>query len=300
MNARAIRKSDFSAQQSVLFYLLIPSLIAIWNGARGSVHAPDLPAYRTVILWLAVSVPTWWLSDGICRLIYAALRKLEIEVDRVGQVAILMVGGMLGCAAGYFYLTGLLTFSGDFFGDLQNRVRPDGFGLVRPLSDVVLSVSAVLSVVMWTAINIVFDRMANTPRFRKVDHVPQVAAAETMAETAAEMASELPRPAFLSKMPARLGQDIIAVEAHEHYIKVHTANGNVLLLYKFKDALAELSAHDGLQVHRSHWVAKSAVAAIDESKKPLRLILKNGLEVPVSHARVSALEVAGVLPRKTG
>lgn len=300
-HSRDFIQRDFTLQQSLLFYLLIPAVIAMWNGARGNVHAPDMPTYRTVMLWLAVSVPTWCLSDLMCRLMYGALRKAGLEIDRIGQVVILMTGGLLACALGYFYVTALITFSGDFFGDLHHRLSPTGFGLVRPVSDVVLSLSSLLSVLIWTAINLAFDRLSQAPRFR-TNAAPAPTTIEMTPEAHAERVLSEPQtpPAFLAKVPARLGQDIIAVEAHEHYIKVHTQNGSVLLLYKFKDALAELEPFDGLQVHRSHWVAKSAVAAVDESKKPVRLILKNGLEVPVSHARLSALQVAGVMPRKTG
>ncbi len=304
---RGFTQRDFTVQQSILFYLLVPAVIAMWNGARGNAHAPDMPTYRTVMLWLAVSVPTWCLSDLLCRMMYASVRKLDVEIDRIGQIVILMAGGLLGCGLGYFYVTALITFSGDFFGDLHHRLSPTGFGLVRPVSDVVLSFSTLISVIIWTAINLVFDRLSHTPRFRtpEAPTAPLTAAYPTVtyrptAEPSGIEADAQTPPAFLAKMPSRLGQDIIAVEAHEHYIKVHTQNGNILLLYKFKDALAELEPYDGLQVHRSHWVAKSAVASVDESKKPVRLILKNGLEVPVSHARISALQVAGFIPRKTG
>ena len=72
-------------------------------------------------------------------------------------------------------------------------------------------------------------------------------------------------------------------------------SGSDLILTPLKDAIAELGATDGLQVHRSWWVAKGAVAEPVASGRNLSLRLSNGLEVPVSRASVAKLRAAGWL-----
>lgn len=103
------------------------------------------------------------------------------------------------------------------------------------------------------------------------------------------------RPApFLDRIPAKLGRDLLALEMEDHYVRVHTALGSDLILMRMRDAVAELAGIDGRQVHRSYWVAASAVAAVE--RKPdgkLSLRLTNGLLVPVSRTHAPSVRAAG-------
>jgi DNA-binding LytR/AlgR family response regulator len=75
-------------------------------------------------------------------------------------------------------------------------------------------------------------------------------------------------------------------------VRAHTDLGSDLILTPLRAAMAEI---DGLQVHRSWWVARSAVTAalVDGRKHSLRLT--NGLDVPVSRASVAKLRALGWL-----
>ncbi|KAA0573971.1 LytTR family transcriptional regulator [Azospirillum sp. B21] len=99
---------------------------------------------------------------------------------------------------------------------------------------------------------------------------------------------------FLDRIPSRLGRDLLALEMEDHYVRVHTALGSDLILMRMRDAVAELAGIDGRQVHRSYWVAASAVAAVE--RKPdgkLSLRLTNGLLVPVSRTHAPSVRAAG-------
>ena len=102
-------------------------------------------------------------------------------------------------------------------------------------------------------------------------------------------------PGFLDRLPPRLGRDLLCLQMEDHYVRAHTATGSDLILTPLKDAIAELGGADGLQVHRSWWVARAAVAAPVASGRNLSLRLSNGLEVPVSRASVAKLRAAGWL-----
>lgn len=100
---------------------------------------------------------------------------------------------------------------------------------------------------------------------------------------------------FLERLPPRLGRELLCLQMEDHYVRAHTARGSDLILTPLKDAIAELGGADGLQVHRSWWVARNAVAEPVASGRNLILRLSNGLEVPVSRASVAKLRAAGWL-----
>jgi DNA-binding LytR/AlgR family response regulator len=82
----------------------------------------------------------------------------------------------------------------------------------------------------------------------------------------------------------------------DHYVEVHTAAGSELLLLRFRDALREVEDVDGLQVHRSHWVARNAVVGV-ERRGGGRIVLRlvNGSRVPVSRSFAPVLKAQGWL-----
>jgi hypothetical protein len=103
-----------------------------------------------------------------------------------------------------------------------------------------------------------------------------------------------PPPKFLSRLPSRLaGGEIFAVEAEDHYLRLHTSLGQDLILMRLADAVAELEGVEGAQTHRSWWVAKAAVTAAERADGRATLTLKDGAEVPVSRGFAKQLRAAG-------
>lgn len=116
--------------------------------------------------------------------------------------------------------------------------------------------------------------------------------------TGPDAAAGTPQPAgpiaFLDRVPPRLGRALLALEMEDHYVRVHTDQGSDLILMRLRDAVAELQGLDGLQVHRSYWVAAQAVAGVE--RKPdgkAVLLLSNGMRVPVSRSHAAAVRAAG-------
>lgn len=91
-----------------------------------------------------------------------------------------------------------------------------------------------------------------------------------------------PMPRLLSRIEPTKRGDMIRISARDHYLDVVTENGTTELLMRFSDALAELDGADGLQVHRSHWVAVPAVEGAERAGDKLHLVLRDGTRVPVS------------------
>ncbi|WP_245620051.1 LytTR family DNA-binding domain-containing protein [Phenylobacterium immobile] len=112
------------------------------------------------------------------------------------------------------------------------------------------------------------------------------------ATTLPETTSTLTR--FLDRLPPRLrGGDIWAVEAEDHYLRLHTSRGQDLILMRLVDAVAELAEIEGARVHRSWWVARDAVAEIRRRDGGATLVLKDGCEVPVSRPNARTLKGMG-------
>jgi hypothetical protein len=90
--------------------------------------------------------------------------------------------------------------------------------------------------------------------------------------------------------------DLHAVVAEDHYLRLHFADGRQSLqLYRFGDAVRELAAIDGLQVHRGAWVAATARARPVRDGRKWRLQLGNGTSIAVSETYLPMVRRRGWL-----
>ena len=101
-------------------------------------------------------------------------------------------------------------------------------------------------------------------------------------------------PRFLERLPPKLrGAEVWAVEAEDHYLRLHTSKGQDLILMRLGDAVAELAGIEGAQVHRSWWVARDAVTDIKRGDGRATLTLKDGVQAPVSRTYAAMLRKRG-------
>ena len=103
-----------------------------------------------------------------------------------------------------------------------------------------------------------------------------------------------PPPRFLSRLPAKLsGGALFAVEAEDHYLRLHTSKGQDLILMRLSDALPELEGIEGARTHRSWWVARAAIVSVERAEGRATLTLADGTEAPVSRSYLKPLRDAG-------
>ena len=101
---------------------------------------------------------------------------------------------------------------------------------------------------------------------------------------------------LLSRARISIPSRVIAIMAEDHYCRVHEAgNADSLIHYRFGDAVAEVSALDGLRVHRGAWVAAAAVVGARRERRRWRLVLRTGAEIPVSAPHLAAVRARGWL-----
>lgn len=115
--------------------------------------------------------------------------------------------------------------------------------------------------------------------------------APPLSEAEVPVAAEYPAE-LLGKLPAGLGRDVLALEAEDHYLRVHTRHGSALVLMRLADATAMIDPRLGLRVHRSWWVAKDGVKSIERGAGRTSLLLHDGREVPVSRTYLPAVRTA--------
>lgn len=121
---------------------------------------------------------------------------------------------------------------------------------------------------------------------------PAVSASPATSATASPAATA----AFSDRLPAKFRAAAIhAVSAEDHYLRVHTSAGETMILMRLADAIRELAAFDGLQTHRSWWVARSGFADANRDDGKVVLKLKSGAEAPVSRTYLKAVRDAGWL-----
>ena len=97
---------------------------------------------------------------------------------------------------------------------------------------------------------------------------------------------------ILSSIEPPLSDPILWAEAREDYVKLVTSNENRMVLNRFSDILRELPSDAGIRVHRSHWVAYSAVSELYRDGSSLQVRLKTDDVIPVSQSYRTAAEVA--------
>ena len=166
-------------------------------------------------------------------------------------------------------------------------------------------ISGPLTLLVWIATGLMF-----TGRLYPVSTLPQMAFAVVIVTATISMINVFlakaqpvqthaaPAGATPARFPERLpmklrGASIRAVQAEDHYLRIHTDQGSDLILMRLSDALDELEGLEGAQTHRSWWVARDAVRDVSRGDGRATLTLEGGLSAPVSRRYARALRVAG-------
>jgi hypothetical protein len=271
------------------FFVGVPAAIAIY-AALNNWTILQLSGYETTLAFYAghAFVP-WWTSAAVTALCMRLLKPW-----RPPQLVLLTLGSFLACLAILPYSEWLTSYFavGWVEGD------PDGhLSSEHIYSEVGFWAFTARASVIWILTNFAFDRFLGLPRYRydAVASAPPallgdaVPADHSGGNTAAFEAAPAPADGtslrFLQRLPAAVSpDDVIALKAEQHYIKVYTADRSFLTLYRFSDAVAEMDPAIGQQVHRSYWVRSSAIRAVRRDSRKYSVELINGLIAPISAA----------------
>ncbi|MCM0000858.1 MAG: LytTR family transcriptional regulator DNA-binding domain-containing protein [Erythrobacter sp.] len=243
-------------------------------GPFGSIAAP-----------LAERLVTW---IGFAWLGYACYRPMQ-SVAAWGERALALPRwGVLAAAV----LVGTVPMT---FAVIAVNSLPSG-GLHWPSFEV-LAGTYFSVLVIGGAVTVLFNLVQGTPRAEVPAPAPLHSSppmpqpAPPPAPSAPPVAAPPPHP-LLDQLPAEIGSAIIALEMEDHYVRVHTMLGSALVLMRMRDAVALLGDLEGMQVHRSWWVARAAVEDAAREGRNVRLRLARGIEAPVARAKIAELRDA--------
>lgn len=91
----------------------------------------------------------------------------------------------------------------------------------------------------------------------------------------------------------RRSAKLIALEAEDHYVRVHTDAGAELVAMRFSEAVEELALAHGYRLHRSWWAFADAIESVRWNRGSGEARLTGGIVAPVSRSCASALRQAG-------
>jgi LytTr DNA-binding domain len=102
---------------------------------------------------------------------------------------------------------------------------------------------------------------------------------------------------FLTRIPPALGRDVLALHAEDHYVRVYTATGDILLLAAMAEAIKiiERNGCPGFRVHRSWWIAQGSVIGSTVRGRQTVVTLANKIEIPVSQTYREVVRMSGLL-----
>ncbi len=238
------------------------------------------------------------------------LRGLAITLVAAGFLAFANAFGVHGDLLGRFaYWLGLM-LGGFVWGTFVSRKffppgnRPTGSMWRRALlasSSIAVPYTAVVALVTWRLFGTSFAtplaaaNLVGTVLAITLIMVVLNTLVERQAEGFTQAAPAGAAPAkFLARLPVKLaGGEVWAVEAEDHYLRLHTSQGQDLILMRLSDAIAELQGIEGAQVHRSWWVARTAIVEAVRGDGRATLTLKDGAEVPVSRTYARLLRQSG-------
>ena len=109
----------------------------------------------------------------------------------------------------------------------------------------------------------------------------------------AELSEDATGSSLTRALPAKLrGAGLIALQAEDHYVRVHTEAGEALIRMRLADAIKAADA-PGFRLHRSWWAPADRIEQVKFKRGSGEARLSNGLTAPVSRTCYPALREAG-------
>lgn len=116
---------------------------------------------------------------------------------------------------------------------------------------------------------------------RRQEHAANANVEEALTGKESEVYAQERPAGLLTNLGLDLGR-VNALKGEDHYVRVFAAGGEHLILMRLRDAIAAVNDNEGVQVHRSWWVARPAVASVRRVGRTAELTLIDGTVVPVA------------------
>ncbi|MEQ8733681.1 MAG: LytTR family DNA-binding domain-containing protein [Rhodospirillaceae bacterium] len=250
---------------------LFAALLLGWYGA--GIPTTGIGSATAITYWLAILLTTWAafeLGSWAAAYILRPLTPRFITVIVIGSV----VGGL---AARPFVVYIIGTFLGAAQGgDGSPVAAPQFIWSIEWMTSFLQEAAVIL--LLWIGANLMMRGPLHLPRF---GYAPLGRFAPSADTDGRADDTPPPEPEFLKRLKDISQNEIAALEAEDHYVRVHTIDGSELIHYRFTDAVREQQGCEGLQVHRSFWVSKDAIDVMVRRGRSFDIVLKGGKRIPV-------------------
>lgn len=268
----------------LILYVATPIAIGALLGWYRAGYATNYPLAVSLFEWVINFFTLWIAFDLGSRLVAFLFRPWPAPLW-----LILVLGGLAGVAVSR-PLRGVVR---DMAGNLAPEARPDlSFPPGMVWEEYVFAYASVIAmpIFIWVVVNAVYAYNLGVPRYGFRSQGP-------MSGNAQEAEKPAGPPEFVKRLSLGENAEISALQAEDHYLRVYSGKREDLIRYRFSDAVNELRDVPGLQVHRSFWINTEAIDSIKRSGRSYEIVLKSGLEVPVSRSYRYAVKEAGLLTR---
>jgi len=245
--------------------------VMIWQSGD-AVRIGSVGFRDSALFWLA-SVSAGWVQ----MIVIARGVRASFGADQWPGWALLLVSALCGAVPLSFEVRWLV----------EALIAPPG-GL-PPLWVTYLNVSVInivfsliqyLLIERWPLVGPVAGSEGSTPPDPQTPPAPQAP-------------DDTPHVALLRRRPEGISGVIRYLRMEDHYLHVQTDMGSGLALHRMSDAVSDLAATDGMQVHKSWWVARAAIHEARRDGRKRVLVLKDGTEVPVGRSFEPRLRAKG-------
>ncbi|GHC30410.1 hypothetical protein GCM10007291_33800 [Gemmobacter nanjingensis] len=255
--------ADFRSKIPLVAWVVLTLTVGI-SGPFGSYVALDLPA--RLLFWGVISAMGIGVGAAIRAFVHAVIGLSDLQR-----------GAFLVALLSSVIMTLPLHALADRMFDPDKATAPD-------LPDIALFIFA-------TSLGIGAFRHARESRPDDVASplvpiLPDLPASET--ET-------VPPPRVVQRLDPELHGRLVALTVRDHYVDVFTVRGKGSLLMRFADAMAETGEEEGVQIHRSHWVALWAIKGVEREGGRIWVRMCPELRLPVSRTHRVKLEERGLL-----
>jgi hypothetical protein len=270
-------------------YIGMPVFISLFNGLRGSVLLPELSSFETIFLLLVISVPVWAVTALASYSALQIFNRLHIN-----SIYALIIGLVVGVPFAYFHASLVVYLASGILPEISTVAAQTGVGMRGGFAEYLSGPSPILHAIVWFTINYVYEKATGCGRFFKC-FIGQTTR-PNVAENGQSQGLESGHGSdFFRNLSPSVGLRIIAVRAQEHYVKVYTEKGECTVHYRFRDAVQDLAAIPGLQVHRSYWVATDGISEVKKNGRKYYLTLVNGMRIPISTSYLGIAKQEGVI-----
>ena len=269
---------DMTRNQYLVFLLLPPLLLGLISGASmfGSVRFENRMVHFAFSL--ASIMPDWLAIEFGC-----VLAAMVLKPWRAPLWVLLMIGVVFGSLAHAPFTI----FRDPLFEPLLRADSslfpswPWNFGDSRYAMESALAFFG--RIICWLPVNFLVVHLLGFRRFGRGHFFEVEAEALPGPPTLVERVDQPSLALLLRRLPQSVGREILCLKAQEHYTNVVTAQGSALVYMRFSDAVALASAGiEGVQIHRSYWVAYAAIQGFERVDGRTLVRLVNDETLPVS------------------